>query len=105
MYYLMIHLYQERYWGDVLLALTAEGITDALVVDASRMEHALASEVPIFAGFWADMDRRGRFAKVIMASVPDRSSAYRVVETLREDGVDLTDPSVGRVLLLPAEEV
>ncbi|RKY60014.1 MAG: hypothetical protein DRP94_01880 [Candidatus Latescibacterota bacterium] len=105
MYYLIVHLYQERYWSDILLALAAEGITDAVVVDASRMEQALISELPIFAGFWADMSRRGRFAKVIMASVPDRASVYRMVEALRGEGVDLTDPSVGKILLLPAEEL
>jgi len=51
------------------------------------------------------MSRRGRFAKVIMASVPDRASVYRIVEALRGEGVDLTDPSVGKILLLPAEEL
>jgi len=65
----------------------------------------LVSELPIFAGFWADMSRRGRFAKVITASVPDKTSVCRMVETLKGEGVDLTDPSVGKILLLPAEEL
>jgi len=105
MYYLIIHLYQERYWNDVLLALAAEGITDALVLDATHIERALALEVPLFAGFWANMDRKSRFVKLILAPTADRAVVSRIVGTLKEEGVDLTDPAVGRLLLLPAEEL
>ncbi|RKY03882.1 hypothetical protein DRP77_05230 [Candidatus Poribacteria bacterium] len=103
MYYLIIHLYDEGLQEEVMLALTAEGVTDSFVLDAVNVRRVLAFEMPIFAGFRADLDRRRGFAKFIVALVPDKRTVLNIIETLRMSGVDVEDPEVCRFIFFPVE--
>lgn len=103
MYYLIIHLYDEGLQDEVMLALTAEGVTDSFVLEAVNVRRVLAFEMPIFAGFRADLDRRRGFSKVIVALVPDKRTVLNIIETLRMSGVDVEDPEVCRFIFFPVE--
>jgi hypothetical protein len=105
MYYLIIHLYQDRFQDDVMLALTAEGVRDALIVDAVNMRRILAFEMPIFAGFRADLNRKRTYAKLILALVPDKETITKITEALKISGVDVEDPEVCRMIFFPVEEI
>ncbi len=105
MYYLIIHLYQDRLQDDVMLALTAEGVGDGLIIDAVNMKNVLAFEMPIFAGFRADLSRRKSYAKLILAMVPDEETVDRIVETLRMSGVDVDDPEICRIAYFPVKSL
>ncbi|HID55375.1 TPA: hypothetical protein EYP37_02510 [Candidatus Poribacteria bacterium] len=105
MYYLIIHLYQDRFQDDVMLALTAEGVGDGLIIDAVNMRDVLAFEMPIFAGFRADLSRRKIYAKLILAVVPDEETIDRIAETLKLSGVNIDDPEICRIAYFPVRSL
>ncbi len=105
MFYLVVHLYRHELQEDLMLALEAQGISDVVIVDAVGKDKVLAFDMPIFAGFKADLEGRKLYAKLIMALVPDRETAEGFVSSLRESGINCSDPDVCKILLLPAEEL
>jgi hypothetical protein len=105
MKYLIITLHDTRYLDDVMLALTAHDARNAVVVDGKAVAPALMQDVPLFAGFRVDLGEPRGAAKLILASVDGVEVARRIRADLRDAGIDLDDPAVGRLVLVPVEEL
>jgi hypothetical protein len=100
---MVISLYDPRCLEDVMLALTANDVRDAVVLDATAVGSALMQNMPLFAGFRADLGEPRSATKVVFALVPDEAAARAVRDELKEAGIDLDDPATAKVVLLPAE--
>jgi len=101
----IIQLYEERYLEDVLLALTANGLSDAVILDAMSVGEKLASEVPIFAGFRAGLVKNKMYRKIIMCTSPSRERVANFVRSLTESGVKLQEGEAGKIIVVRAEEL
>ncbi len=105
MYYFIIQLYKEEYLDDIMLALTTAGIDNGTVVDGVNMDNIMNQHMPIFAGLIPGDDQRSRYCKVISSVVKKRDRIDAVLGTLRDADIDFKGEGLGRMLLLPAEEV
>jgi hypothetical protein len=106
MYYVVLHLYRGEHKDDLLLTLAAHGVSEAVVVEGEALEQALTTQVPIFAGFRAGLGGGGTvYATVVAFTVREREEALSILRTLQDHEVDLSDHTVGRAYLLPAEEI
>ncbi len=106
MHYVVLHLFRAEHKEDLMLALTAHGVSEAVVVEGEAIEQALTAHVPLFAGFRAGLGGGGRvYALLVAFSVSERDEALAILRTLHDYDVDFSDPSVGRAYLMPAEEL
>ena len=106
MRYVVLHLYKGEKKEDLMLALAAHGVSDAVVLEGEALEQALTTQMPIFAGFRVGLGGGGRvYANIVTFAVEEREQAISILSTLREYEVDFSDPSVGRAYLLPADEI
>ncbi len=84
MYQLTIFLYKERYMEDIMMALTAAGLNNTVVIDGLNMENVLAFNVPVFAGLRGELSRSPKFCKVIFTLIEDKSVIEEILESLEE---------------------
>ncbi|MBL7074631.1 hypothetical protein ISS37_05255 [candidate division KSB1 bacterium] len=101
MYLLIIILNKEEYLGDLLSVLIELGVMDATIVDSEAIGKALAVKVPIFAGLRLRGDRI--FSKTIFALVEDKNTGDEIVHLLKDIGIDLLTPGVGRIVTIKVE--
>lgn len=101
---LLIHLRRSEYFDDVLLALTQTGMHDPVVLDALGGENRMLADIPIFAGFMGGRGRQKEFHRIILAPVEDAAVADRIVEALRDGGIDWTKEQIGTLGILPLEK-
>jgi hypothetical protein len=104
MKYMIIKLYDPRCLDDLMLALTAHEVGH-VVLDGRAVGSTLMQEMPIFAGFRVDLGEPRGAMKVILAIVKDDDHARAIRDELKDAGIDLTDPAVAKVFLLPIEEL
>jgi hypothetical protein len=105
MKYMIIKLYDPRCLDDLMLALTAHEVGHAVVLDGRAVGSTLMQEMPIFAGFRVDLGEPRGAMKVILAVVKDDDHARAIRDELKDVGIDLTNPAVAKVFLLPIEEL
>ena len=106
MFYLLIHLNERGREEDVMLAMAAAGVLDAVVVPATSVAERIAEGVPLFAGFRADLVMaKGTHALVIGAVVPDAETVARLKEELQDAGLDFEGGRAGRLVVLPVTDM
>ena len=103
MHILLIFLYRDDLVDETMEALIELEIGDAVVVEGQPMERILADEVPIFGGLWQTIGEGHASVRLVLAPLPDRARLDPLFRLLAETGVDLSDPAIGRLCLLPAE--
>lgn len=102
--YMILNLNKEKYLDDVLMALTEAGIDDTIVLSGESLGHKLAFDNPLFAGFRKSFGKDKGYAKVIMA-VAEKEQIDFMLEELKSSGVDFIKDEIGKIVLLPVEEV
>jgi hypothetical protein len=105
MKYMIVTLYDPRHLDDVMLALTANAAHHAVVLDGKAVAPALMQDVPLFAGFRADLDEPRGVVKLVLAMVAETETVRQIRGDLKEAGIDLEDPAVGHVVVIPVEEL
>jgi len=105
MKYMIIKLYDPKCLDDLMLALTAHDVRHAVVLDGRAVGSALMQEMPLFAGFRVDLDEPRGAMKVILALVQSDETARAIRDDLKDAGIDLSDPAIAKVFLLPIEEL
>ncbi|MFB3789455.1 MAG: hypothetical protein ACE15F_24110 [bacterium] len=100
---LVIILNREEYLDDILAELMELEVSGATVIDGVAMERVLAKDVPIFAGLLQSTRGSRAYNKNILALVPGRDTARRLIDVLRGMGIDLSDPTTGLLFTLPVD--
>ncbi len=103
MYQLTIFLYNERYMEDIMMALTAAGLSSTVVLDGLNMENVLAFNVPVFAGLRAEMSRSPKFCKVILTLVNNKEVIEEIIDSLKEAEVDNKKKKIYRIVATKVE--
>lgn len=98
--YMILHVNQEKYADDVLMALAEAGIQDPIVLSGESLGHKLAFDMPLFAGFRKNFGSDSSYAKVILAPADQKSIEFMLQE-LKNSGVDFVGDGIGKIYLLP----
>jgi len=101
----VIHLNDRGREEDVLLAMAAAGVLDAVVIDSRSAAERMAEGVPLFAGFRADLTAGGKYARVIGAVLPDEAAVARLKEAVMAADLDFAGGTAGRLIVLPIVEM
>lgn len=101
MYQLMIFSYNEKYFEDIMMALTASGLKHTVVVEGLNMENVLAYDVPIFAGLRTSEHLSPKYCKVIYSLVEEESLIDDVVADLENAGIDNKQKTIYRIVYYP----
>jgi len=102
---MLIKLYDPNCLDDLMLALTAHDVHDAVVLDGTAVAPVLTQEMPLFAGFRVDLGEPRGAMKVILAVVKSEDAARTIRNELRDAGIDLNDHTIAKVFLMPIEEL
>ncbi len=103
MFLMGIILYREEYLEDILALFAELGILDVLTVEAQSLRRMLSHRNPLFAGL--RFERADDYAKLLLAIVESKATPKVMKELLLEIGVNLDEPGVGRVFMIPLSEV
>jgi hypothetical protein len=98
--YMILHVNQEKYADDVLMALAEVGVVDPIVVSGESLGHKLVFDMPLFAGFRKSFGSESSYAKVILAQAEEKDVEF-MLEELKNSGVDFIGDEIGKIYLLP----
>ncbi len=98
--FMILHVNQEKYTDDVLMALAEAGVVDPIVLTGESLGHKLAFDMPLFAGFRQSFGNNSSFSKVILAQVEEKDVEF-MLEELKQAGVDFVGNEIGKIYLLP----
>lgn len=99
--YMIMHLLQEKYLDDVMMALIEAGIENTVVLSGENLSHKLTFDMPIFAGFRNSSNGQG-YTKVIMGNASRKQIDF-ALEELKRSGVELISAGIAEISLIPVE--
>ena len=104
MYLVIIILHKEEYLDDVLSALIELGVDEASIIDSQSLGSAIAYQVPIFSGLRFQMHGGRPYSKTIIGISDDPDSGKELVAILKDSGIDIETPGVGRIVVVDIKE-
>jgi hypothetical protein len=104
MHFLIIQLFKQEYRDDLILALTACGITKASIFEGENLDKVLQMDIPLFTGLIKPAEMKQRYAMMITA-VAEKESAGKIVQLLKDADIDIQREDIMRIVMLPVEMV
>jgi hypothetical protein len=101
MYFMYVKVNDIRYKEDVILALQSVGVSKASYVESHNMEGALTDEFTLFTGFFNASTGREGEQLLITAAIEETDQASKMLDNLREAGIDVDGSDVLNVFVLP----
>lgn len=102
--FMILHVYDERYLDDIMMALAEVGIEDPVVISGESLGHKLAFDMPLFAGFRQTMGKDKSYAKIIMAEADEKDIDF-LLEELNNADVHFIEDELGKIILLPIHKI
>ncbi|MCF7793588.1 MAG: hypothetical protein K9N09_09465 [Candidatus Cloacimonetes bacterium] len=102
--YAIIQINKEKYFDDVLMALTEAGVEDPVVFSGEALGHKLVFDMPVFAGFRSSMKPGESYAKIIMAATEEDKIDF-MLEELKNSGVNFIEDEIGKIVLIPTHKI
>ena len=99
---LVVALFDDSYLDDVILGLTSVSGTTVTMVDAVSGTQNLSQAIPMFAEFVGMGGKR--FCKVLFTCVSESKPATRLLEVLKEGGLEFADLDIGEIYTIPLSE-
>ncbi|MCF7913512.1 MAG: hypothetical protein K9M99_13410 [Candidatus Cloacimonetes bacterium] len=99
--YMIMHLLEEKYLDDVMMALVEAGVDNTMVLSGENLSHKLTMDMPIFAGFRKTLRGHG-YSKIIMGMASKNQVDFALDELLNA-GVDLIGKSLAEITLIPVD--
>ena len=100
----IIHLFEEKYLDEVLLAMAEVFEHPGIVTDAIAGVDQLAVGIPIFSDFSSAAASRGTFCKVIHTITKTKDPIVRLQDALLEGGIDFKKERLGSIFVLPVSD-
>jgi hypothetical protein len=97
---MILHLYNDKYLDDVILALSEAGIEDTIVLSGETLGQKMLYDIPLFASFKESPDIRQGYGSVIMG-VAEKNDIDFAIQELKESGLDLINMGMVKVFLVP----
>ena len=101
---MIVNIYKEKYFTDILVALTENGIMNVQVVNSVNESRRLAHNVPLFAGFKEDLGEASPHGKILCAAVQKDNAPEALIQSLKNTGIDFLKEDLGSIILLPVEK-
>lgn len=98
---IIIYIYDEKYLEDILMALNAVGVHNAIVSEGLSMQNVMAYQVPIFAGLRSEISSSPKFCKIIFAATDDKNTVDDIYDEIKETGIDNKKKKVFSILSFP----
>lgn len=105
MHLMVVFLRKEEYTEEILSLMVELGVTEAVTLNVHALGKVLANEIPIFAGLRVDLGEDNKYHKLILALVDDELIAEKIVDLLKDMGVDFEQPGLGRIFTLPVSHM
>ncbi len=80
-------------------------ITGATIIDSEGLDHALAYDVPIFAGLRKIVGETKKHNKTIFTIIEDDSVLSELHSILKEEGINFEERGMGIMFTVPVAEV
>ena len=101
--YMIMHLLEEKYLDDVMMALVEAGIENTMVLSGENLSHKLTMDMPIFAGFRKSIRGQG-YSKLIMGMASKNQMDFALDE-LQNAGIDLISKNLAEISLIPVDHL
>ncbi len=102
---LFIVLNKEEFLNDIISIMAELGITGATIIDSEGMAHALAYDVPIFAGLRKIVGQEKQHNKTIFALIEDENVLKDFYAILKEEKINFEEDGMGVMFTVPADDV
>jgi nitrogen regulatory protein P-II 1 len=102
---LFIVLNKEEFLPDILPILAELNISGATILDSEGMAHALAYDVPIFAGLRQMLGETKRNNKTIFTLIENDAVLTELHNILKEEGIDFEKKGMGIMFTVPVDQV
>ena len=102
MHLMIVALFDDSYLDNIILGLTSLSGSQVTMLDAVSGTQNLSQAIPMFAEF---VGMRGkRFCKVLLTCVSEPNPATRLLEGLKEGGLDFVELGIGEIYAVPLTE-
>ncbi|MCK9556848.1 MAG: hypothetical protein PHO85_02145 [Candidatus Cloacimonetes bacterium] len=98
--YMILHLYNDKYLDDMILALSEAGIEDTIVLSGETLGQKMLYDIPLFASFKDSPDIRQGYGSVILG-IAEKDEVDFALAELTESGLDLLKMGMVKVFLIP----
>lgn len=102
--YMILHLYNEKYLDDVILALAEAGISETIVLSGETLGQKILYDIPLFVSFQNTAAMRTGYGNVIMGPAEEDALLFALDE-LKNSGVDLIQKNLASIYLLPIVKI
>lgn len=105
MFFMIILLYKEKYYEDLLNSLVESGINDSFVIEGQTINQAVNINIPIFSGLKYRSEDSNRYSKIIFSTINDRKQFDYFINILKDYKIDLNQSEIVRIYLLKLDSV
>lgn len=102
--YMILHLYNDKYVDDMILALSEAGIEDTIVLSGETLGQKMLYDIPLFASFKDSPDIIQGYGNIIMG-IAEKDQILFALDELKNSGLDLQKKGMIKIFLLPIEVV
>lgn len=99
---MLITLHIEHKLDDLLTTLIELGVTNATVMESMSLKSRISLEIPLFSGMSYPGGKKPKESIVVISTIKDEMTAYRLVELLKENNLDMNKKGVGNIQIIEA---
>jgi len=104
MMYMILHLFNDKYLDDVILALAEAGVSDTIVLSGESLGQKILYDIPLFVSFQESAAMRTGYGNVIMGPAEEDEVLF-ALEELKNSGLDLLEKKLATIYLLPIQNI
>jgi len=97
---MIMHLFQEKYLQDVMLALSEAGIDNCIVLTGESLSNKLMYDIPIFSTFRDSMGNSRGYGNIISGKA-DKEAVEFFLKEIKLAGIDFIEKEIGKIYLVP----
>ncbi len=105
MFFMIILLYKEEYYEDLLNSLVESGINDSFVIEGQTINQAVNINLPIFSGLKYRFKDSERYSKIIFSTIKDKNQFDYFINVFKDYKIDLNKEEVIRIYILKLDSV
>ena len=102
--YMILHLYNDKYLDDVILALSEAGIEDTIVLSGETLGQKMLYDIPLFVSFKDSPDIKQGYGSIIMG-IAEKDDVRFALDELQNSGLNLETRGLIKIFLLPIQEI
>ncbi len=102
--YMILHLYNDKYLDDVILALSEAGIEDTIVLSGETLGQKMLYDIPLFVSFKDSPDIKQGYGNIIMG-IAEKDDVRFALDELQNSGLNLETRGLIKIFLLPIQEI